>query len=223
MLHTTRAMNVSIRQRTRIKFCGMKRADDVRAAVSLGADAIGLIVVPGTRRGLSIEQASTLRREVPVLASAVLLLMDADAELARAAIEAVRPDLVQFHGAESPEFCAGFGRPWIKAVPMGSVDDVQAYLGPYAQASGFVFDSHAAGGQGGSGHGFDWARLPADRPVPLLLAGGLKPDNVFEAVRAVRPFAVDVSSGIEDAPGEKCLARMQAFVNEVERADRGQA
>lgn len=223
MPHTTRLMTASIRQRTRIKFCGMRRAQDIRAAIQLGVDAIGLIVVPGTKRGLAVDDAARLRREVPPLASAVLLLMDADAELAQVAVAAVQPDLLQFHGAETPEFCAGFGRLWIKAVPMGAVEDPLAYQRRYAGAAGFVFDSHGVGGQGGSGHAFDWARLPAERPSPLLLAGGLRPDNVFEAVCAVRPHAVDVSSGIEDAPGEKSLARMQAFVSEVERADRGQA
>lgn len=223
MPHTTRLMTVQVRQRTRIKFCGMKRAEDIRAAVRMGVDAIGLIVVPGTKRGLAIEAAAALRREVPALVSAVLLLMDADPDFARAAVEAVQPDLLQFHGTEEPAFCASLGRPWIKAVPMGGVADPLAYQRCYAGASGFVFDSHGAGGQGGSGHAFDWARLPVERPAPLLLAGGLKPENVFEAVCAVRPHAVDVSSGIEDAPGEKSLARMQAFVNEVERADRGQA
>lgn len=223
MAHTTQPMSVLIRQRTRIKFCGMTRVEDVRAAVALGVDAIGLIVVPGSKRGLAIEHAATLRREVPALVAATLLLMDADAAFARAAVEAVQPDLLQFHGAETPEFCANLGRPWIKAVPMGSVDDPLAYQRRYAGAAGFVFDSHGAGGQGGSGHGFDWARLPSERLAPLVLAGGLKPENVFEAVRAVRPHAVDVSSGIEDAPGSKSLARMQTFVNEVERADRGQA
>lgn len=223
MPHTTRLMIASIRQRTRIKFCGMKRASDVRAAVQLGVDAIGLVVVPGAKRGLAIEEAAALRRDVPALVSAVLLLMDPDADLARAAVEAVQPDLLQFHGSEDPALCAGLGRPWIKAVPMGGVEDPLVYQHRYAGAAGFVFDSHGAGGQGGSGHGFDWGRLPAERVAPLLLAGGLKPGNVFEAVCAVRPHAVDVSSGIEDAPGEKSLARMQAFVSEVERADRGQA
>lgn len=223
MPHTMQAMTVSIRQRTRIKFCGMKRAGDIHAAVRLGVDAIGLIVVPGTKRGLAIEEAARLRREVPALVNAVLLLMDPEPSFARAALEAVQPDLLQFHGSEDPALCASLGRPWIKAVPMGSLDDPLAYQRRYAGASGFVFDSHGTGGQGGSGHAFDWARLPAERTAALLLAGGLKPDNVFEAVCAVRPHAVDVSSGIEDAPGEKSLARMQAFVSEVERADRGQA
>jgi phosphoribosylanthranilate isomerase len=223
MSHTTRLMTASIRQRTRIKFCGMKRAADIRAAVRLGVDAIGLIVAPGTKRGLAIEEAALLRREVPALASAVLLLMDPAPDFARAAVDAVQPDLLQFHGSEDPALCASLGRPWIKAVPMGGIEDPQAYQRRYAGAAGFVFDSHGAGGQGGSGHAFDWARLPAKRSALLLLAGGLKPDNVFEAVCAVRPYAVDVSSGIEDAPGEKSLARMQLFVSEVERADRGQA
>lgn len=216
-------MSQPIQPRTRIKFCGMTHADDIRAAVALGVDAIGLIAVPGTRRGLAIERAAALRQEVPPLASCVLLLMDAELDYARAAIDAVQPDLIQFHGSEPPEFCASFARRWIKAVPMGGGVDALDYQRRYAAASGFVFDSHAAGGQGGSGEVFDWSRLPAERSAPLLLAGGLNPDNVFGAIRAARPHAVDVSSGIESAPGRKCPQRMQQFVSEVERADRGQA
>lgn len=214
-------MSQPLTQRTRIKFCGMTHADDIRAALALGVDGLGLIAVPGTKRGLDIERATLLRREIPPLATCVLLLMDADADYARAAIDSVQPDLVQFHGSESPEFCASFARRWIKAVPMGGGEDPAHYQQRYAGAAGFVFDSHAAGGQGGSGEVFDWSRLPATRSAPLLLAGGLKPDNVFEAVRAVRPHAVDVSSGIESAPGRKCPQRMQQFVSEVQRADRG--
>jgi phosphoribosylanthranilate isomerase len=209
-------MHSPARHRTRIKFCGMTKSEDIRAAVSLGVDAIGLIAVPGTRRGLEIEQAVRLRAELPPLVSCV-------PEFARQAVAAVRPDLIQFHGSEAADFCTSFGRPFIKAVPMGSLEDPAEYLRRYAEAAGFVFDSHAAGGQGGSGHAFDWSRLPAQRSAPLLLAGGLSPDNVFEAIRAARPHAVDVSSGIESAPGEKCPWRMQKFVSEVERADRAQA
>jgi phosphoribosylanthranilate isomerase len=207
-------------QRTRIKFCGMTRAEDVQRAVALGVDAIGLILVPGSKRALGLDQASVLRAEVPALVHSVLLVMNADAAFVRTAIQALRPDLVQFHGDETPEFCAAFELPFLKAVPMASVTSVAAYQRAYAQAAGFVFDSHAAGAQGGSGHAFDWSRLPNERSHPLLLAGGLTPANVQAAVRAVRPYAVDVSSGIESAPGLKCPQRMQQFVDEVHHADR---
>jgi len=207
-------------QRTRIKFCGMTRAEDIGRASALGVDAVGLIVVPSSKRALSLEAARELRLSVPPLVSCVLLLMDAEFELAQRAVAAVKPDLVQFHGAEPPDYCSALGIAYLKAVPMAEVDDVDAFQRRYPQAAGFVFDSHGAGHQGGSGQAFDWSRLPSERNRPLLLAGGLMPETVSDAVRAVRPFAVDVSSGIEIAPGIKCPERMQQFVNEVNRADR---
>jgi phosphoribosylanthranilate isomerase len=136
--------------------------------------------------------------------------------------QSLRPTLLQFHGEELPSDCADAGAPFLKAVPMGGAGDAgdaTAYAARYPAALGFVFDSHGAGSDGGSGRVFDWSRLPADFERPMLLAGGLNPDNVFEAVRSVRPFAVDVSSGIESAPGRKDMDRMRRFVAEVRRAD----
>lgn len=206
-------------QRTRIKFCGMTRAADVGTAVALGVDAIGLILVPGSPRCLALAQALALRATLPPFVASVALTLDADpAEVQRNAAT-LRPTLWQFHGSEAPEDCARLGLPFLKAVPMAQPDDAAAFAARYPTAAGFVLDSHAAGGQGGSGLRFDWSRVPANLGGRLVLAGGLTPENVFDAVRTLRPYAVDVSSGIESAPGIKDPERMRRFVAEVQRAD----
>nr|WP_183959924.1 phosphoribosylanthranilate isomerase [Chiayiivirga flava] len=205
--------------RTRIKFCGMTRAEDVAAAVALGVDAIGLILVPGSPRALSLSQAVALRASLPPFVASVALSLDADPADAQRSAATLRPTFWQFHGSEAPEDCDRIGLPYLKAVPMAQPEDAAAFAARYRSASGFVLDSHVAGGQGGSGRRFDWSRIPADLGRPLVLAGGLTPDNVFDAVCAVRPYAVDVSSGIESAPGVKDGDRMRAFVAQVQRAD----
>lgn len=205
--------------RTRIKFCGMTRAEDIRIAVALGVDAIGLILVPGSPRCLTLAQALALRVALPPFVASVALSLDADpAEVQRSAAT-LRPTLWQFHGSEAPEDCLRLGLPFLKAVPMAQPDDAVAFAARYPTAAGFVLDSHAAGGQGGSGLRFDWDRVPAELSGRVVLAGGLTPDNVFDAIRRVRPYAVDVSSGIESAPGIKDAERMRRFVAEVQRAD----
>jgi phosphoribosylanthranilate isomerase len=133
-------------------------------------------------------------------------------------VEAVQPDLLQFHGREPESFCVAFGLPYLKTVPMSGVEPSMFAAG-YPQAAGFLLDSHAPGQPGGSGQGFDWARAPKRLGAPLILAGGLTPGNVTEAVRQVRPYAVDVSSGVESAPGIKDAALMAAFVKGVQRGD----
>lgn len=207
--------------RTRIKFCGMTRVADVRAAVALGVDAIGLIFAAGSPRRLQPAQAQALRDALPPFVSAVALLRDTPPAEVRRIVETVRPQLLQFHGGEDEADCAAYGLPYLRAVPMGSLDaaGARAWLARYPSASGFVFDSHSAGGAGGSGAAFDWASLPDAQPRPWLLAGGLAPDNVADAVVRTRPWGVDVSSGIESAPGIKDSTIMQRFVMEVRRAD----
>ncbi len=204
--------------RVRIKFCGITRMEDLQFALELGVDAFGFVLTRRSRRFVEPRVARALREAVPPFVSTVALLMDDDPGWVAEALRVVRPDLLQFHGAESAEFAAGFDRPYLKAVPMASTPDLVAFADRYPQASGFLLDSHAAGGLGGSGARFDWARVPADFPRPLLLAGGLDADNVGEAIRRVRPWAVDVSSGIEAAPGVKDPARMRAFVAAVQNA-----
>ena len=205
--------------RTRIKFCGMTRLGDVRLAGELGVDALGFIFVPGSRRALEPRQAVALRDAVPPLAHVVALFMDPDEALVRAAIRALRPTLLQFHGREDAAFCERFGLPYVKTLAMGEgVQAAESLAARYPSTDAFLLDGHKAGEQGGQGARFDWADLPA-LPKPWLLAGGLTPDNVYEAVRMARPYGVDVSSGIEGAPGQKDGERMHRFVEEVRRAD----
>lgn len=208
--------------RTRIKFCGVTRIEDVRAAANAGADAIGFIFAAGSPRCIERAQFATLIAAVPAFVTPVALFRDnSEADIAETLAVASRL-LAQFHGDETAAFCASFQRPWLKAVPMGALDDaaLTGFLQLFADAgcAGFVFDSHGGGQSGGSGRGFDWARIPASVPAPVVLAGGLTPETVFDAVRRVRPFAVDVSSGIESAPGIKDHAKMQRFTEEVIRA-----
>lgn len=209
-------MNVT---RTRIKFCGFTRADDLRAAVALGVDAVGFVCVPGSRRFVAAEDAAHLRETLPPFVTSVLLLSNADEAAAREAIARVRPDLVQFHGSETPEFCEQFERPYLKSVAVRTPADVLAAAARYRSARGLLLDSHGADGMGGTGQAFDWTQIPADRDVPLILAGGLHPGNVGQAVRMAVPYAVDVSSGIESAPGRKDPEKMRAFVQAVRLAD----
>lgn len=206
--------------RTRIKFCGLTRAEDVRLACALGVDAIGFVFAERSKRRVSPALAADLRAALDPFVAAVALFMDNDAATVREVVDAVRPTVLQFHGGEDDAFCAAFGLPYLKAVAMGGAvaraDDLGAR---FPHATGFLFDSHAAGEAGGSGHAFDWTRIPRDCPRPWLLAGGLHPDNVFDAIRATACWGVDVSSGIESAPGEKDAAKMRRFVEEVRRAD----
>lgn len=205
---------------TRIKFCGMTRADDIRLACHLGVDAIGMVFAERSPRRLEAAQAASLRADVADGIEAVALFMDNDADEVSNIIEHVRPTLLQFHGGEDEAFCRSFGLPYMKAIAMGG-DGGQGidWAARYPDVVALLLDSHAVGGAGGSGRTFDWSRIPAQLGKPFLLAGGIVPDNVFEAIRAVQPWGVDVSSGIESAPGIKDAARMRRFVEEVRRAD----
>ena len=204
--------------RTRIKFCGITRPEDARLAVELGVDALGLVFTPRSRRRVDLATAAAIRRALPPFVAAVALFMDDEPGWIAQVIDAVQPDLLQFHGSETAEFAGAFARPYLKAVPMASVGDVAAYAAQHPAAAGFLLDSHAAGTAGGSGAAFDWTRVPRDFGRPLLLAGGLDAHNVAPAIALARPYAVDVSSGIEAAPGVKDAAKMRAFVDAVRAA-----
>ncbi len=204
---------------TRIKFCGITRAEDARCAVEFGVDAIGFVLTRKSQRFVGVNQARALRRLLPPFVSAVALFMDDEPAWIEEVIAQMQPDLLQFHGSETPGFAASFARPYIKAVPMGSVENLGAYTALYPGASGFLLDSHAGGGLGGSGSAFDWRRVPRDPKCPIVLAGGLDTHNVAQAIALVRPYAVDVSSGIELAPGIKDPAKMRGFVAAVRAAD----
>jgi phosphoribosylanthranilate isomerase len=204
--------------RTRIKFCGITRDKDAQAAVSLGVDALGFVLVPGSPRQIAAERAAAIRRKLPPFVSSVALFKDADSAFVQEAIDELRPDLLQFHGDEDPRFCASFGLPYLKAVAMGEKQSLLAQARRFSSATGLLLDSHAKGGMGGRGETFDWSAV---RPVKksLVLAGGLNADNVARAVKFLRPYAVDVSSGIESKPGIKDPEKMRAFVNAVLRAE----
>jgi phosphoribosylanthranilate isomerase len=209
--------------RTRIKFCGMTRLEDVEQAVELGVDALGFVFVPGTPRAVDARRAARLVAAVPPFIATVGLFLDAEPAAIDAVLAEVPLDLIQFHGSELPEACARHGRPWIKALAMGGPVDLDFQISRYAASRGLLLDAHRAGERGGRGEVFDWSLIPRGIAHRIVLAGGLGPHNVADAVRAVRPWAVDVSSGIESVPGIKDPARMEAFVREVERGSRDQA
>jgi phosphoribosylanthranilate isomerase len=206
--------------RVRIKLCGMTRVDDALAAARLGADAIGLIFAAHSPRRVEPARAAAIARAMPPFVSRVALFLDQPADVVAQVLAEVPVDLVQFHGREDAAFCRAFGRPYLKVVPMADVDDVVAFAAAYPDAAGFLLDSHGAGAAGGSGRRFDWTRATdavARLGRPVLLAGGLTPANVYEAVIRVKPWAVDASSGVESSPGDKDHAKMSAFIDEVRR------
>ncbi len=197
----------------KIKFCGFTRAEDIVLAAGLGVDYVGLVFAARSPRRVTLEQARSLRAAVPTGIGVVALVMDTPADEVHAIAEALRPDVLQFHGGESDAFAAQFGLPYWKAVAMGGDPAAAlARLGEHPRAQAFLFDGHAAGEPGGSGRRFDWAVLPTTLDRPFLLAGGLDAGNVAAAVALARPWGVDVSSGIEQAPGIKNPGRMRTFV-----------
>jgi phosphoribosylanthranilate isomerase len=207
--------------RTRIKFCGITRVDDALAAVSVGVDAIGLVMTRRSRRFVDLTQARAIRRALPPFVAAVTLFMDDDAAWIAQAVAQIQPDYLQFHGSESAEDCVRYERPYLKAVAMASDVDLRAAFSAHPHAAAFLLDGHATGDQGGSGKVFDWTSIPRDLNRPIVLAGGLTAENVRIAVETVRPYAVDVSSGIESAPGIKDVEKMARFAEQVRHADKG--
>lgn len=217
----------TIDKRTRIKFCGFTREADVMAAVQGGADALGMVFYAKSRRSLSVTQACQLRKAVPAFVKVVALFVNPEPEFVQEVIDTVSPDMLQFHGDESPQDCERYGKPYMKAFRVGgpgmeSRQEVLAECRRFSSADAWLFDSYSAA-YGGSGHGFELSLLGdvlnAQDARPWVLAGGLNPENVAEHIRKLRPFAVDVSSGIEDAPGIKSTEKMAAFFEAVRGAD----
>jgi phosphoribosylanthranilate isomerase len=206
---------MTLTSRARVKICGVTRPEDGVAAAGLGADAIGLVFHRPSPRFVTVDGARRIIAALPPFVSVVGLFMNAEPAAIRDVLSEVPLSLLQFHGAEEPEACAAFGLPYIKAVPMGAGADVRDYEQRFASASGLLLDSHGGQHMGGSGHGFDWTRIPTERHKPLILAGGLHPGNVAAAIRQVRPYAVDVSSGVESAKGIKDAELMRAFLRGV--------
>ena len=204
--------------RTRIKICGITRPQDARAAAQAGADAIGLVFYPSSPRYLSGERAAEIRDALPPFVQTVALFVNPDAAQVAQVIGRVRPAMLQFHGEETPEFCSQFGMPFIKAARVRAGVDALEYLRPFSRAAAWLFDSYVPE-YGGVGEAFDWSLVPAVPERPVILSGGLSRENVAEAVRRVRPWGVDVSSGVESAKGIKDAAKIAAFIAEVRNAD----
>lgn len=201
----------------RVKICGITRPADGIAAAEAGADAIGLVFHPDSSRAVSVETAAAICEALPPFVTVVGLFVDAAPARIREVLAGCPLDLLQFHGEEAPEDCRGYGRRYLKALRVRPGVDVAAAARRYAPGS-LLVDAHVPGQAGGTGTAFDWDLLPAEEAGDLVLAGGLDPDNVGEAVRRVRPGAVDVSSGVESAPGIKSAERMEAFIQGVRDA-----
>lgn len=207
------------RHRTRIKICGIREPADAAFAADAGADAIGLVFHRPSSRYIDVERARDVARAVPPFVATVGLFVDVPAEHVRRALDALPLSMLQFHGDETDDFCAQFGRPYLKALRVRpGVDLLQSFSG-FGGASGILADAYRPGVPGGTGETFDWDLLPAAHDVRLVLSGGLTPENVGDAIERVRPWAVDVSSGVESAPGVKDQARIARFIEAVRRAD----
>jgi len=204
--------------RTRIKICGITRPEDARAAVELGADALGLVFYEPSPRSVSLEQAWEIARIVPPFVTLVGLFVNETKLTVRRTMEAVPIQLLQFHGEEEESFCRSFHAPYIKAARVRPGLDLVKCAASYPSAQGLVLDAYVEG-YGGGGKTFDWSLIPSRLPLPLILSGGLDADNVAGAVRAVRPWAVDVSSGVEAAKGIKDAGKIAAFIAGVKHAD----
>ncbi|MBE9548937.1 MAG: phosphoribosylanthranilate isomerase [Proteobacteria bacterium] len=198
----------------KIKICGMTRSTDIQAAVGAGADAIGLVFVPASPRCVSFEQARILAEMVPAEVQLVGLFMNASAKTVSACCKQVPLTALQFHGFESNDECRQFGLPWIKTVAMGGEQKPASLFDAWPDACALLLDGHAAGEQGGQGKVFDWLAAPQIMQK-IILAGGLNSDNVSTAIEQVKPWAVDVSSGVEAAPAKKDIQLMKRFCNEV--------
>lgn len=202
--------------RTRVKFCGITRPDDARTAAALGVDAIGLVFVEASPRCVTEEQARAICEVLPPMVEIVGLFMNTPPARIESLTRALPLSILQFHGDETPRDCAQFGRPWWKALPMASPERIQ--YRHWARARALLLDGHAAGQMGGTGKRFDWDDFTPP-PRPWILAGGLGPDTIADAVRRLRPPAVDVSSGIESAPGIKDATLMQRFIAILQSLD----
>jgi phosphoribosylanthranilate isomerase len=204
-------------KRVKIKICGLTRDEDVKAAVAAGADAVGFVFTASPRR-ISIDTAIRLCSYVPTGVLRVGLFLDQDRSEIDRVINSVSLDVLQFHGSETEQECRVFGLPWLKAVVMENAESANQAESDYPGAMGLLLDSHTTGKRGGSGKVFDWS-LSGPVAKPVWLAGGLDATNVGQAIRIVRPFAVDVSSGVEAAPGIKEIARIRAFIRAVREVD----
>jgi phosphoribosylanthranilate isomerase len=200
---------------TRIKICGITRELDLQAVIDNGADAFGLVFYEKSPRHVGLQQAAKIIRAAKPFVTVVGLFVNPTVDYVREVLAQVSLDVLQFHGEEPPEFCAQFGKPYLKAVRVKIGVDLVQYAIRYAGAQGLLLDAYIEGTHGGTGESFDWALIPSDLPLPVILSGGLHAGNVAEAIKLVRPYAVDVSSGVEAASGIKDAAKVVAFIKAV--------
>lgn len=203
--------------RTRVKICGITRPVDALSAAEAGADAVGLVFAESSPRCVSIDQARAICAALPPFVTVVGLFVDAPAERIRAVLGQIPLALLQFHGHETPEQCRAYGRPYIKAIHMRASEDprIPMQAQRYGDAAGFLLDTYSPAAAGGTGQVFDWSRVPRDLGRPLILAGGLTPENVAAAIKQTQPYAVDASSGVEQSKGIKDAAKIAAFLRSV--------
>ena len=210
---------------TRIKICGITRVEDALAAAHCGADAIGLVFYERSPRHVGIAQAAQLAAALPPFITVVGLFVNAEAVFVREALAQVPLDLLQFHGDESPEYCAQFGKPYIKAIRIKAGVDLLQCASDFRGAKGLLLDAYMEGVPGGTGAIFDWTLIPKDLPLPVILSGGLDAENIAAGIEQVRPYAVDVSSGVEASKGIntqkgiKDAAKVARFIQEIRQAD----
>ncbi len=205
-------------RRTRIKVCGFTREADLDGALALGIDAVGFVLYPPSPRAVSIERAAELASRVPPFVTRVGLFVHEDPGVIERAVRHARLDCLQFHGEETPDECERFGLPYIKAVRVRPGLDLLECASRFGSARALLLDAFSEN-WGGSGKSFDWALIPPELPLPVILSGGLHPGNVAEAVRFANPAAVDVSSGVESAKGIKDVASVAAFISGVENGE----
>lgn len=205
--------------RTRVKICGLTRPEDAVAAVTAGADAIGLVFWQPSSRSVNVERAAEICQQLPAFVTVVALLVDAEPEFVRNLLDRLPIGLLQFHGSETPTDCDQFGKPYMKAIRVRPGLDISAEIERYPAASSILLDAYRKDVPGGTGETFEWQLIPPEYRSRIVLAGGLNPDNVGAAVRQVRPYAVDVSGGVERAPGIKHGEKIRAFIRQARLAD----
>lgn len=205
--------------RTRIKICGITQAKDAQAAALAGADAIGFVFYPGSPRFVTPSQARTIAASLPPFVTTVGLFVDAGIGEVEAVLREVKLDCIQFHGAESPDYCSSFPVPFMKALRVRPEQDLLQYSIEFHDAQALLLDAFIEGMPGGTGQSFDWNLIPKDLPLPVVLSGGLNADNVADAIRRVQPWAVDVSSGVEVAKGIKDADKIERFIRGVRNVD----
>jgi len=207
------------RVRTRVKICGLREGLHAVVAADAGADAIGLVFYRESPRFVTPGAAANIVALLPPFVTSVGLFVDADAAKVNDTLASVRLDMLQFHGNETPEFCASFGLPYVRAVRMEAGTDLLEWAGRFSTARALLLDTHIPGEAGGTGRTFDWAMIPRDLPIPVILSGGLTAENVGQAVREVQPWAVDVSSGVEASRGSKDPRKIVEFIRSVRIED----